>query len=328
MLLLNREDIEKVFTIKDAIEADKKAFVAIEEKLCETPLRTNIRAPKYDGTFLFMPSYGENIDTAALKIINIFPRNIERGLPSSPAQILLIDGTTGLVIALLDGTYVTQLRTGGASGAAFDLLGRKDAKTGVLIGTGGQAPTQLEAMLAVRNLEKVLVYDANLQRARDFTQKMEKKLAHYHTAILPVATSAEAVKEGDLIITVTPSTTPVFDGTLVKPGATLSCVGSYQPHMQELDPALLPHVARIYFDDKEAVLSEAGDLILPLKKGELSSEKFAGNLGKVLKGTLEGRKTPEEILLFETVGTAVQDLITAKAIYDRALELGIGTPWN
>ena len=102
MLLLSREDIKKVFTIKDAIEADKKAFQLVVEGKCEAPLRTNIQAPKYEGCFLFMPAYVEEMDTASLKIINIFPHNIDQGIPSSPAQVLLIDGTTGLVTAVLD----------------------------------------------------------------------------------------------------------------------------------------------------------------------------------------------------------------------------------
>ena len=155
MLLLSREDIKKVFTIKDAIEADKKAFQLVVEGKCEAPLRTNIQAPKYEGCFLFMPAYVEEMDTASLKIINIFPHNIDQGIPSSPAQVLLIDGTTGLVTAVLDGTNVTQLRTGAASGAAFDVLAKKDCRIGALIGTGGQAPTQLEAMMAARKLEEV-----------------------------------------------------------------------------------------------------------------------------------------------------------------------------
>src|SRR5699024_1176395 len=146
MLLLSREDIKKVFTMKDAVEADKKAFQLVVEGKCDSPIRTNIQAPKYDGSFLFMPAYVEEMDTASLKVVNIFPHNIDRGLPSSPAQVFLIDGTTGIVEAVLDGTYVTQLRTGAATGAAFDLLAKKDCRVGALIGTGGQAATQLEAM--------------------------------------------------------------------------------------------------------------------------------------------------------------------------------------
>lgn len=174
MLLLSREDIKKVFTIQDAIEADKKAFQLVVEGKCDAPLRTNIQAPKHDGCFLFMPAYVEEMDTASLKIINIFPHNIDNGIPSSPAQVLLIDGKTGVVTAVLDGTYVTQLRTGAASGAAFDVLAKKECRIGALIGTGGQAATQLEAMLVARKLEEVRVFDLNFERTKEFAAKMRK----------------------------------------------------------------------------------------------------------------------------------------------------------
>ena len=159
MLLLSREDIKKVFSIREAVEADKKAFTLVVEGKCDSPLRTKIQAPRYDGCFLFMPAYVEEMDTAALKTVNIFPHNIDNGLPTSPAQVLLIDGKTGVVTAVLDGTYVTQLRTGASSGVAFDMLAKKDCRIGALIGTGGQAATQLEAMIAVRELEEVRVFD-------------------------------------------------------------------------------------------------------------------------------------------------------------------------
>ena len=299
MLLLSREDIKKVFTIKDAIEADKKAFQYVVEGKCEIPLRTNIQAPKYDGCFLFMPAYLEEMDTASLKIINIFPHNIDNGIPSSPAQVLLIDGKTGLVTAVLDGTYVTQLRTGAASGAAFDVLAKKDCRIGALIGTGGQAPTQLEAMLAARTLQEVRVYDMNPERTKAFAETMQEELKYYGARIVPAASSDEAIDDADLIITVTPSSKPVFDGTKVKAGATISCVGAYQHHMQEMDPAILPRASKIYFDSREAVLSESGDILIPLEEGIITEEDFTGDLGDVLLGKVVGRENDDEIIVFE-----------------------------
>ena len=147
MLLLSKADIKKVFTMKDAVEADKEAFRLVVEGKCDAPIRTNIQAPKHEGSFLFMPAYVEEMDTASLKVVDIFPHNIDQGLPTSPAQVFLIDGT-----------YVTQIRTGAATGAAFDLLAKKDCRIGALIGTGGQAAAQLEAMLTVRKLEEVRKY--------------------------------------------------------------------------------------------------------------------------------------------------------------------------
>lgn len=328
MLLLSREDIKKVFSMKDAIEADKKAFQLVVEGKCDAPLRTNIQAPKYEGCFLFMPAYVEEMDTASLKIINIFPKNIDAGIPSSPAQVLLIDGKTGLVTAVMDGTYVTQLRTGAASGAAFDILGRTDAKIGALIGTGGQAATQLEAMLVARDLEEVRVYDMNFERTQSFAAQMQKELSAYGTKIIAVQTSDEAVDNADLLITVTPSSKPVFDGTKVKKGATVSCVGAYQHHMQEMDPRILTRASKIYFDSEEAVLSESGDILIPLEEGTITKEDFTGDLGDVINGNLVGRENEEEIIVFETVGVATQDLVAARTIYEKAVEAGVGTSWN
>lgn len=328
MLLLSREDIKKVFTIKDAIEADKYAFTLVVDGKCEAPLRTNIQAPKYDGCFLFMPAYVSEMDTASLKIINIFPHNIDQGKPSSPAQVLLIDGTTGIVTAVLDGTYVTQLRTGAASGAAFDVLAKKDCKIGALIGTGGQAATQLEAMIAVRDLEEVRVFDLNLERTKEFAARMQEELKDYGTKIIPVNSSDEAVDNADLVITVTPSSKPVFDASKIKAGATISCVGAYQPHMQEMDPAILTRASKLYFDSEEAVLSESGDILIPLEDGTITKDDFTGDLGQVIKGELVGRENDEEIIVFETVGVATQDLVAARRIYDKAVEAGVGINWE
>ena len=328
MLLLSRNDIQKVFTMKDAIEADKLAFQLVVEGKCDAPLRTNIQAPKYDGCLLFMPAYAESMDAASLKIINIFPHNIDHGLPSSPAQVLLIDGKTGLVSSVMDGTYVTQLRTGAASGAAFDILAKKDCHIGALIGTGGQAATQLEAMLVARDLKEVRVFDLNYERTSAFAEEMQQRLSSYGTSIIAVKTSDEAIDNADLIITVTPSSTPVFDGTKVKKGATISCVGAYQHHMQELDPRALIRASKIYFDSEDAVLSESGDILLPLEQGIISKEDFTGDLGDVILGKLTGRENDDEIIIFETVGVATQDLVTAKWIYDRAQAAGVGTQWD
>ena len=233
-----------------------------------------------------------------------------------------------MVISVLDGTYVTQLRTGAASGAAFDILAKKECKIGALIGTGGQAAAQLEAMMTARKLEEVRVYDMNLERTKEFAERMREELKSYGTKIVVAETSDAAIDNADLIVTVTPSSKPVFDGTKVKEGATISCVGAYQHHMQEMDPAILPRASKIYFDSEEAVLSESGDILIPLEEGIITKEDFTGDLGDVIKGRVVGRENDEEIIVFETVGVAAQDLTAAKAIYEKAVAAGIGTQWN
>lgn len=328
MLLLSKEDIKKVFTMKDAVAADKEAFTLFSQGKSEVPLRTNIQAPKHEGAFLFMPAYVEDLECASLKVVNVFPKNIDKGIPSAPAQVLLIDGTTGVIVSVLDGTYITQLRTGAASGVAFDVLARKDAKKGALIGTGGQAATQLEAMMTVRDLEEIKVYDINAERKEAFVKEMTKELASYETKIVAAKSSDEAVEDADLVVTVTPASKPVFDGNKVKEGATVSCVGSYQPNMQEMSPAILTRASKIYFDSQDAVLSEAGDILIPLADGIITKEDFTGDIGEVLQGKVVGRENDKEIIVFKTVGIGTQDLVTAKSVYDKAVEQGVGTTWN
>lgn len=328
MLLLSKKDMKEIFTMKEAVEAVKEAFCIFSGGKSEVPLRTNIPVLKHEGSLLFMPSYVEDLDSACLKVVNVFPQNIRQGLPTTPAQVLLIDAANGLVISVLDGTYVTQLRTGAATGAAFDVLGKKVCKKGALIGTGGQAATQLEAMLAVRNLEKVEVFDLSRERLESFVQQMNHELSGYKTKIVAAASSDDAVEDADLLVCVTPSTRPVFDGRKVKPGATVSCVGSYQPHMQEMDPEVLVRASKIYFDSVDAVLSEAGDILIPLANGQIKEADFTGDLGDVLLHKIPGRENEEEIIVFKTVGIGTQDLLAAKRIYDRAIKAGIGTTWQ
>jgi len=328
MLLLSKKDIQKVFTMKDAIKSNKKAFQLLVKDACEVPLRTNIKASKYEGSLLFMPAYVEDMATAALKLVSIFPNNVHLNLPTAPSQVLLINAETGITEALINGTYLTQLRTGAATGAAFDLLGKSDCKIGALIGTGSQGEQQLEAMLCVRDLDQVNVFDLDAKRTKTFAHEMQEKFKHYDTKIVPVSSSDEAIIDADLIITVTPSTQPVFDGTKVKKGATISCVGAYQHHMQEMDPRILPRASKIYFDSQAAVLSESGDITIPLKKGIISTNDFTGNIGDLINGDLVGRETDDEIIVFETVGIAVQDLVTAKHIYDRGVKENVGTRWD
>lgn len=327
MLLLNKENIKEVFTMRDAIEADKEAFKIFTEGGSVVPLRTNIPATKYEGSMLFMPGYIEDLDCAGVKIVSVFPKNSEKGKPVTPATVLLLDGTTGEVCSILDGTYVTQLRTGAASGAAIDVLARKDSKKGALIGTGGQASTQLEAMIEARDLEEVYVFDIDENRTKIFVEEMQKELSKYNTEFKVAKTSDQAIEDADIIITVTTSKKPVFDGYKVKKGATISAVGSYLPVMQEVDPVALTRANKIFFESTDAVLSESGDILKPLEEKIISKDDFNGELGNVINGKIPGRENDDEIIVFKTVGIAVQDVVTAKKIYDKAVEKNIGIEW-
>ena len=174
MLILKKDDIKKCFTMRDAIEADKEALEIYSEGKAKVPLRTNIDIDEKNGQNLYMPAYvGGNQAAAGLKIVSVYPDNISKGLPSVPATVITLDADTGELGAVIEGTYLTQLRTGAVQGAATELLARKDAKVGALIGTGGQAATQLEAMIEVRDLEEIRIFDIDFSRAKKFAELMQ-----------------------------------------------------------------------------------------------------------------------------------------------------------
>ena len=326
MLLLSKEDIKSVFTMSDAIAADKECYRMFSEGKFDVPLRAVINGTS--GNFLFMPAYSEEMSAAGLKIVNIMPGNPEKGLPASIGQVLLIDGETGEVKALMDGTYVTALRTAAASGAAFDLFGRKDAKIGALIGTGSQAMCQLEAMLCSRPLKEVRVAARNYEKTKAFVSKARAELGSYGAEIIACADTNEAVDGADLITLVTVSGTPVCSAEYFRPGCTISAVGAYTYDMQELDPGVFAKCGKIYFDSVDAVLSESGDILRPLDEGLLSKDQFTGDIGEYLLGKIPGRESEDEIIVFENVGIGALDLMTAAGIYDKAVRMGIGLNWN
>ena len=329
MLLLTREDIKKITDMHDNIDAAAEAYKMNSLGEAESPLRIQMESKNEDGTMLAMPAYAKGIGAASVKVVSVFPNNIKKGLPGSPAQVVLIDAETGIVTSLIDGTYVTQLRTGAASGVAFRALAKKDARKGALIGTGGQGACQLEAMLAAcPNLEEVYVYDAFPGRAAPFAEMMQAELSQYSAKIIPAETSDQAVEDADVLITVTPAKDPVFDATKLKPGITVSCVGSFQPDMSEMDPRLLNMASKVFCDSVEAVLSESGDLLKPIAAGTFKEEDITGDIGDLLLGKLPGRENDEEIIVFETVGIGIQDLVAAKLIYDKARKAGVGTVWG
>ena len=326
MLLLNKDEIKKVFSMRDAIEADKECYKAFSEGKFDVPLRAVINGK--DGNFLFMPAYNEEMKAAGLKIVNIMPGNPEKGLPASIGQVLLIDGETGVVKAMMDGTYITALRTAAASGAAFDLFGREDASVGAMIGTGSQAMCQLEAMLSGRKLKEVRVAARNFEKTKAFVQKANEELADHGTEIIACEDTNAAVDGADLVTLVTVSGTPVCSADFFKAGSVISAVGAYTYDMQELDPKVFDKCGKIYFDSEDAVLSESGDILRPLDEGTLSKDQFTGDIGEFILGKIPGRETDDEIIVFENVGIGALDLFTAQKVYDKAIEAGIGLKWD
>lgn len=317
MKKLTEKEIRTFYTMSDCIAAVDKAFRYFSAGEVQLPLRTKITEANAKGTYLCMPASCEAYDAAAVKILNVFPRNVKKNLPTIHAEVILINTETGQFEMMLDGNYITQIRTGAATGVAFAQLAKKDCQIGALIGTGGQAAAQLEAMLTVRKLTEVRIFSQNKHKTKLFIEKMSDMAKRFNCQLLQSKSANEAVSDADLIITVTSSTIPVYDIEKIKKGATISAVGSYLPQMQETPSELFEIVDKIYFDSKDAVLAESGDLLVPIQENRISETDFTGDIGQLLLGEITGRTSDEEIIFFKTVGIAAQDLITSKSIYNQ-----------
>lgn len=324
ILALSEKDMREVFTMKDAIEADKDALRLYTEGQTNIPLRANISVPEHSGNSLYMYGYVAPADALGVKLVSVYPKNVEKGIPSVPATMVLVNSETGEVCSLMNGTYLTALRTGAVAGAATDVLAREDSKIFALIGTGGQAETQLEAVLAVRDIELVKVYSRNRERREAFVAKMNDLYAEkYGVKIVAAESSDEAVADADIISACTTANEAVFDADKIKKNAHINGVGSYTPDMAEIPEGVITSAAGIYVDTAEGVLAEAGELINPIKKG-LVKEESCIELGAVLAGKAEGRKSYDDLTFFDSVGCAVLDLVTAQRIYEKAVAKGMG----
>ncbi len=328
MRLITKEEMRRVFSMTEAIEAMKQAFRLFSEGRSVVPLRTNINVGKYEGQALFMPAYVEETQSLGLKIVSVFPGNPKLGKPVVPATMVHMDSQTGEVLAIMDGTYLTQVRTGAAAGAATDLLARKDATVGALIGAGGQSSAQLEAMLTARKLKEVRVFDADETRAKETAKTQGEIWEKAGVRIVTSRSGEEAVDGADVITTVTTAKNPVFPAEAVKRGAHVNGIGSYRPDMQEMPPGLFLKAQKVFVESREAVLAESGDLINPIGKGLFTEKIITGELGELIASKVVGRESDGDITVFKTVGIGVQDVVAAGEIFRKAVEKGVGTEFD
>ena len=325
ILILKESDISSMITMKDIIEADKEALSIYSSQKSNIPLRSNLNVPEFNGQCLFMNGYAAPAKALGVKIVSVYPDNINKNIPSVPATMVLVNAETGMVNSLIDGTYLTRLRTGAISGLATDILARKDSKIFALFGTGGQAVTQLEAVLTVRNIEEVRVFDVFKERAKDFAKKMSDKFSKkFNVKIIAAESSDAAIDNADIITTVTTSKKPVFDANKVKKNAHINGVGSYTPEMQEIPGDILVKANKIFVDTRDGAINESGDLINPIKDGLIQKEKINGELGEVINGVIKGRENDDEMTFFKTTGSAVLDLVAAQKIYEMAKVKKVG----
>jgi ornithine cyclodeaminase len=307
----------------EAVAAMKSAFASFSAGEAQTPLRTRLEVPQEQAVALGMPCFVPASGDLAVKIVNVFPRNPGRGLPTLHALVLAFDPQTGAPLALLEGGTLTALRTGAASGAATDLLARDDAQVLAVFGSGVQARTQVRAVCAVRRIAEVRVYSLDPAGAQAMAEELART-PEVEATLRVAATPEQAANGAHVICTATTSSTPVVPDRAVSSGAHINAIGAYTAEMQEIEPDTVARV-RLFVDSRQAALAEAGDLIVPIRQGRIAESAIVAELGEVISGQAPGRTSDDEVTLFKSVGLAVQDAVAAGAILRKAQSLGLGT---
>jgi alanine dehydrogenase len=323
MIVLNQEEVKKCLSMRDAIEAMKSAFEQLTLGETVVPLRTAILMDKNKGSTRFMPVYLAGSDQAGIKITSNFKNNRLKGLPTIIAAVFLFDPRTGEPLALMDGTYLTALRTGAASGLATDYMAKSDSRVLAVLGAGAQGRTQLQAVCNIREIEQIWVFDVDRISAKRVVEEARSWGGGVPKDIRVARTPQEAVEQADVICTATTSPLPLFEDRHVKIGAHINGVGSFTPQNREIGTETVCR-SRIVVDHRATALAEAGDLIIPIQEGALKENDIHAELGELVLGRKQGRKTPEEITFFKSVGLAVQDLSVGMKVLERAIEKKMG----
>ncbi len=322
--VLRAEDVRGSLPLPAAIEAVEGAFIQYSSGQAPLPRRLALSPDPEAGTSLFMPAYVPGLGAFGAKVISIFPGNIPKGLPTIHALVLLLDPATGVPLGLVEGSTLTALRTGAASGVATRWLSRPEASVLAVFGAGVQARTQAQAVCAVRSIRAIIVFDPLTSRAREFADELSRLGPPVPKDVQPASSPAEAARPADIICTATTSRRPVFADLDIRPGVHINAVGSYQPDVQEI-PGETVARAKVVVDSREAALAETGDLIIPVAAGIFSPDRIHAEIGQVAAGTKAGRTTSDEITLFKSVGLAVQDMAAGLRALKEAERLGLGT---
>ena len=320
-LILTRKNVRDLLSMEEVIDALEGAFLSYGQGKTVVPVRLPLEVKPYRRISLYMPAFQEEPNGLGVKVVSVFPDNPKKNLPTIFSYYLFCDPQTGALQALMDGSVLTGIRTGAASGLASRYLARKDSKTLGLFGAGFQAGFQLEAMRALfPALERVYVVDVDQSRVSEFIRnhstdgKIEFEAA---------TDSSHVAKESDVIVTVTTSSSPLFDGRLLRPGTHINAIGGFTPTMQEVDEETV-RKAKVVVDTYEGCLSEAGEILIPMHRGAFSKDQIHSDLAGLVSGQKPGRKDREEITLFKAVGTAIEDLAAARLAYQEATKRGIG----
>jgi alanine dehydrogenase len=319
-LLLTRDDVTSVLDMATCMDVVEKAFAEMANGTAVLPLRIAMTPP--DGLALYMPAYLKQMGALACKVVTVYKKNPERfDLPTTIGKVLLQNPESGEVICIMDGGYLTAVRTGAASGVATKYLARTDrGQVAGVFGAGVQARMQLRAVAVARDLSRAMVYDVSGEAADAFITELGPGL----NLEITKAGSPHEVLSADIICTATSSPGPIFDGAGLRDGTHINGIGSHTPGARELDTETVLR-SRLVGDSRDACFSEAGDIMIPIKEGAFGEDHFYAELGEIVTGKKPGRADDKEITLFKSNGLAIQDAAAARVVYEKAVEAGIGT---
>ncbi len=320
VLIVNQAEVPRLLPMKECIDVMARAFAALSRSEAAMPVRQILWLPDKAGALGLMPANLTSVAALGLKAVTFFPRNEGTDLDSHQGAVLLFEAGRGRLLAVIDATSVTSVRTAAVSGLATRLLAREDAGDLTLVGSGVEARTHLEAMLVVRKIRRVRVASKTLERAKSFADRESKR---HGIGITACTTVEEAVSGADIVCTVTSSREPVVRGEWLSPGVHVNAVGSSVATARELDSGAVAK-ARLFVDHRESALSEAGDFLLARGEGAVEDSHIRGELGHVLTGEIAGRTSPSDVTLFKSVGLAIEDVAAAQHIYSKARGSGLG----
>ena len=316
MLILTQKQIQEIVPvskIKEVIDAVEQGFLDYASKEIQMPPKNYLYFSEYDGDLRIMPAFSPKLGIAGTKLVNVHPQNPSKGLPTVMAAIVLNDAKTGSPLALLDGTYITGMRTGAAGAIATKYLSRENASSLGVVGAGGQAVFQIAAIKEIRNIQEVSAFDINEKAIDQLSEKLGIEIKKV---------SLEEASKKDILVTITPSRDPIIKKEWISPGIHINAVGADAEGKEELDPEILIK-AKIVIDEWMQA-SHSGEINVPLKKGIISREDIYGSLSEIVANQKPGRENDEEITIFDSTGLGIQDLYTANLVYRKALEQGIG----
>jgi ornithine cyclodeaminase len=320
ILILDSRQVRELLPMPECIELMADALAALARGEVFQPLRTIARPPDAGGLLGLMPAYRSGEHGAfGLKAICVFPGNPAQGKDAHQGAVMLFSRETGELLALMNASEITAIRTAAVSAVATRLLAREDAAQLAVIGAGVQARTHLTALACVRSIKHARVACRNIEHAQQLAAEMQ-----FSFPIEPVRTNEEAVRGADLIVTATSSLEPVIKKDWISPGAHINAIGTHSPSSREVDSGTMG-VARIFTDRRESALNESGDYLLAAKEGVVTPESILAEIGELLLGAKAGRSSDSEITLFKSLGLAIEDVMCADYLYKKAANMNVGT---